>query len=71
MLRLSGRTRQSPLYAGDVLTLPSYKTYVAQPGDGYLAIAQKLGVDVNRLLRINCRTLETPLLVGAVLELPR
>ncbi len=68
-------TTPGPTVAATFTPLPTAtatpkRTYVVQPGDGYTAIARKLDIDVNQLLRVNNRTIDTPLFPGAVLELP-
>ncbi len=51
-------------------TATQRRTYTVQPGDGYIVIAQRNGVDLDQMLRLNNRTLDTPLSPGVVLQMP-
>ena len=45
-------------------------THTVLIGESYIGIANKLGIDLNDLLRANRRTVNTPLYPGDVLQLP-
>lgn len=48
----------------------SYPSYIVQPGDGFYAIAEALGVDVNALLVRNGLSIDAELNPGDILLLP-
>jgi hypothetical protein len=53
--RVLGIPLQGEVYAGLIIRLPErkYKIYLASVGESYEVIAQKLGVGINELKKIN------------------
>jgi LysM repeat protein len=56
-------------FAGKAAASPSAR-YVVVPGDSLSLIAQRFGVPVGRLTRVNGLDADAPLLIGTVLHLP-
>jgi len=46
------------------------RTYVVEPGDGYIAISRRFAVDMDEMLAMNSISLNTPLYPGTTLRLP-
>ena len=59
-----------PIIIGEALPGAEPETYVVEPGDSLFAIAEKLGVDPNEIIRLNDLADPSNLEVGQVLKIP-